>query len=395
MRIISLVFPIFVVANLSSSLAIAADDVAACIASDHYHNLDTDYVICDRALKQPNLSDETKANLLVGRGEILYFSNRMELALRDLDDGLKLKPDHHDGHLRRAWTEMHLGEYQPALDDINVLLTKDPDDVDALFAYGFLHVGTKEANTKTIPIYTRILELNPNHLLTRYNFAPYHKLEIAIAEYERVLTASDEEFFKVKMFPPPSKYVLDFKSEVNWALAIKLGAGGQNSKELPILNKLADSYPEVGRIFSERSLVYRDLGRWPEELADAKRASKLNPQDGDAIFNQISGHIALKQFEEGLNLANSEIDKPHTSICGCLGNEDILFERAILNEKLNHNEQALKDYERSIELQPKYLGAILTALIQEKYYVGQTTDPYSDAVRNSLKACIIDPECTA
>lgn len=395
MRLANLLFSAAMTALVFETPAQAADDVSACLASDHYHNIDRDYFFCDRALQQANLSDETKADLLVGRGQMLYFSNRMELALRDFNEALKLNPNNHDGHLHRAWNEMQLGEYQPALDDLNFLIAKNQDDADALFAYGFLHVGTKEWRTKTVPIYAHILETNPNHYLTRYNFAPYHTDEIAIAEYEKILLASDEELAKVKTFPSPSKYAFDFKSLVNWALAKKLGGVGQNQKELPILNKLAADYPDIGKIFSERSLVYKDLRRWPEQLADAQRASQLNPHDADAVYNQISALIELKQLEQALNLANDVVGKLNASLCGCITIADIFFERAIVNEKLNHNDQALKDYEISFGAEPKYLGAILTQLIQQKYYSGQTTDPYNDAVRNSLKACIIDPECTA
>jgi lipoprotein NlpI len=127
---------------LAGASVFAADvavtgDIQKCKTSDRYHNSMAAFHTCDNALKQKDLSEEDRAELLLGRGEAAYYVGRFDLASWDLDEAIKLNPNLNEAYLRRAWTRMRTFKYPGALHDLSNLLGQDPDNIDALFAIGF------------------------------------------------------------------------------------------------------------------------------------------------------------------------------------------------------------------------------------------------------------------
>ena len=393
-----ILFLAVVVANLLTGAPVfaAIDDVQACKTSDHYHDLDADYATCDRALKQQGLSKEDRAKLLVGRGEAAYFFGRMDLSIADLDEAITLNPNYGEAYLRRGWTRLHLNQFSGALQDFSNLLAMEPDNPDALFAIGFIYRGTSGWEGKTLPAFKRALEIDANSYLTRYNLALTYccwnnRPDLAIAEYDRILRASDAELAKVKLWRTPGSKEFDFKGRVRFSRVASFVALGDYQSALGAINGIIVDYPDSAEAYSARAYLFASLNKNSESLADARMAAGLNPYGGDEKIQIAEALYRLKRYEEDIKTVDRYLDGPlsYESRGG------MLFWRGMLYKQLHEPEQALVDLENSFSLSPRNLQSTLIQLIQYGYYDGNENDAYSEKARNGLQACLIDPACAS
>ena len=374
----------------------AADDIQSCKSSDRYHNSVAAFYTCDNALKQKDLSKEDRAELLLGRGEAAYFVGRFDLSSTDLDEALTLNPNLNEAYLRRAWTRLRTNQYPGALQDITTLLSQEPDNVDALFAIGYMYQDTSEWQSKTMPAYKRVLELNPNHYLTRFNlawiFENYdHQPDKAIAEYDKILSASDEDLHKVKMWRDPACLCFDFRGQAGFDRAETTFRMQDYPKALADFDSLVSDYPKIPGAYVGRGRVYEQLGRFSEELTDVRVALKLDPRWPAQRVDEIDALFHLRRYDEAVLVATKFIDSSNYDFA----RGEAFFWRAYANKALHHSEESLQDFEQSFVLSPQRLNSVLTQLVQSGYYDGGSADNYSEKARNGLQACILDPECAA
>lgn len=374
----------------------AADDIQKCKASDRYHDPMAAFYTCDNALKQKDLSKEDRAELLLGRGEAAYFVGRFDLASWDLDEAIKLNPNLNEAYLRRAWIRMRKFQYPGALHDLSNLLGQEPDNIDGLFAIGFFYKDTSEWESKSIPAFKRVLELDPNHYLSRLNLGTIYAdrkgdFDAAIAEYDRILSASDEDLNKVKLWRDPVRPYFDLRGTVRADRVSALARKEKYAQALAEADGLVASYPDVGDAFVTRAHIYSRLRKFDEALADARTASKLEPDGDDQKALEVQTLVQLERYDDALSRANEVLNKPMSEAVI----PDILFWRAYTKKKMHLPDEALQDFERSFLYKSWHLSAALTQAKQSGYYDGNVTDEYSERARDGLQACILDPECGA
>ena len=360
-----LVWRIAVVAGLlAGTSAFAADkDIQDCKASDRYHNSVADYETCDRALQQMDLPKELRAELLLARAEAAYFAGRFDLSSVDLDEALTLNPNLNEAYLRRAWTRMRTNQYPGALQDITTLLSQEPDNVDALFAIGYIYRETPEWERKTMPAFKRALELEPNHYLTRLNLASIYAdymrdYGAAILEYDRILSASDEELNKVRLWRHPNCSCFDFRGQVRFDRAELYYKLQDYPKALEDFKWLASNFPQIADVFVGRGRVYGRLRKFNDELADAQTAIKLDSRWPAQRVLEIEALYHVKRYDEALLAATTFIEGRSYD----LALAEALFLRGLINKALHHSEESLNDFERSFVLNPLWQGAALTQL---------------------------------
>ena len=381
-------------AIFAANSAAATTDAANCKAYDHYHQLDRDYLTCNNALKSEGLSSEERAMLLFGRGETAYFAGRFDIAIADLNESISLNPNFGEAYLRRGWTRNHLGEYSGALQDFSNFLEMEPDNPSALFAIGFIYMGSSSWQTKTLPAFNRALEIDPNNYLTRFNLADIYskrngRPDLAVVEYDRILKASDEEVSKVKMWRTPGRNGYFFKNRVRYVRVLALIDSGNLGVAMEALNGLIVDQPEIPDPYVTRAYLNLNQHKYNEVLTDAEVVRRLDPFIEEYKQQKLEALFYLKRYDEGVKSANVFLD-------GGLSNESkgfVLFWRGIFYKNLNNPEQALIDLENSFILTPQNQMSIISRLIDRGYYTGSYNDAYSEKVRNGLQACLIDPEC--
>ena len=372
----------------------AADAIQKCKLLDRYHDAMAAFYACDKALNLQNLPDTERAELLLARGEAAYFSGRFDMALIDLDLALTLNPKLMAAYYRRAWARMRTSHYPDALQDLTILLSEEPENADALYAIGYFYQRTTEWKSKAIPALKRALELDPNHHLARLSLALLHtqqerNFDAGLMEFDKILSASDEQLRKVRIMRDPVRPYFDFRDRVrNQRIAALIGKA-EYSAALAEADSLVARYPRIGDSYVMRAHVYERLRKFTEALADARMAGKFEPNGDDQKAVEIEALYQLQHYNEALTRANEMLNQP----ISLATMPKILFWRAFAKKQLHLHEEALQDFEQSFSFKSWHLSAVLTQLRQSGYYDGNVMDPYSEKARNGLQACILDPEC--
>lgn len=380
---------------LAGGSAFAADDdIQKCKSLDRYHDAMAAFYACDKALNQKNLPETERAELLLARGEAAYFAGRVDMSLIDLDMALTLNPKLKAAYYRRAWARMRTNHYPEALQDLTILLSEEPENADALYAIGYFYEDTTEWETKAIPALKRVLELDPNHHLARLSLASLYThqkrdFDAALMEFDKILSASDEALRKVRIFRDPVRPYFDFRDRVrNDRIAALIGKADY-AAALAEADSLVAGYPRIGDSYVMRAHVYDVLRKFNEVLADARMASKFEPNGDDQKALEIKALYQLQRYNDALTRANEMLNQPISLEIM----PKILFWRAYTKKQLHLHEEALQDFEQSFSFKSWHLSAVLTQLRQSGYYDGDVMDPYSEKARNGLQACILDPEC--
>lgn len=370
------------------------DDMQKCKSLDRYHDTMAAFYACDKALNQKNLPETERAELLLARGEAAYFAGRVDMSLIDLDLALTLNPKLKAAYYRRAWARMRTNHYPDALQDLTILLSEEPENVDALYAIGYFYQDTSEWKSKAMPALKRALELDPNHHLARLSLASLYTdqerdFDAALMEFDKILSASDEVLRKVRIFRDPVRPYFDFRDRVrNDRIAALIGKADY-AAALAEADSLVARYPGIGDSYVMRAHVYERLRKFTEALADARMASKFEPNGDDQKALEIEALYQLQRYNDALTRANEMLNQP----ISLATMPKILFWRAYTKKQLHLHEEALQDFEQSFSFKSWHLSAVLTQLRQSGYYDGNVTDPYSEKARNGLQACILDPEC--
>lgn len=385
---------LLIISSTAGAHLAAASDIQNCKSINSNVETDAAYEACDRALLRTNLMDHERAVLLLRRGEAAYWAASFDRALADLDEALRFNPDLNEAYLRRAWIKKKTQQHAGALQDLSTILSRDPDNADVHFAIGYFYKDTPAWKTKTMPAFKRALELNPDHHLTRFNLAQlyynrYNEMDRALAEYDIILRASDEELSKIKVWREPGEPKFDLRAETRIGRAYVRIQLQDFPKALAEFNDLVTLYPQRSDVLSGRSQVYSAIYQYSEALIDAEAAIKINPYGEIQKVVRVKALYHLGRLEEALTAA----DKVLNSAISNQSRGEVLFWRAYINKKLDRPEDVLRNFEQSFALEPHFLKGSLYRLKNFGYYEGEMTDNYSERARNGLQACIVDPEC--
>jgi tetratricopeptide (TPR) repeat protein len=380
-----------------------ANDISDCKSGDHYTNLDNDYNACTRALTATGIDDKVKAELFFARGQTLYYGERFDLALEDLNEAIKLHPSYRDALYWRARTFYELNRIGDAMSELNSLIEQNPNDAEAIYVIGLIYEDASlnqdmvSNADEAIRYYEIATKINPDMLMARYHLAIVQTyrastLPKAIVNFEKILAAKPEEFTKIKMSPRPNgvnnlklrdRVVMQYlqaKVSANQDLGPKLFAELQDT--------IARN-PLAAEPLQARSAYYFSKRKYEDALRDAKTANELFPRQGDIISIVLECYDALQRWQEGIDFANATLNGSYENFKPSY----VLFKKAWFEEKLNKREDALSDYTASIQLGSFQTPSLIRRLIDHQYYDGQLSDTYNDKMRDGLKACIIDQEC--
>jgi tetratricopeptide (TPR) repeat protein len=374
-----------------------ADDLSNCKTSDHYTNLDTDYKSCVNALLLPNLDDKTKAGLLFARAEIVFYAERFELALPDLNEAIRLNPNLRDAHYRRARTYIELNQYGDAMDELTSLIEKDANDAEAIYAIGLIYEMASEDDKEAIKYFEAALKLTPNYPMARFHLARLQVKDAALRQdallnFKSVLNSPAADIAKVRMIPRPNgTTVLEFRDLVlvNYLTAKQNDTTVLESVDVELMEDSIKRNPQSFEPAIVRSKYYHSQKKYDAALSEARRAYAISYGNPDAAEKVLESLDSLKRWQEALDFVNDVLNTSGRNIRPSF----FLDHRALYEEKLGKYAEALSDYEATLQMSSDYLPGIINNLIEHQYYEGTLSDSYNEKIRDGIKACIIDPEC--
>lgn len=113
-----------------------------------------------RNLRQ-NQPDLSVASFVV-EGDLLRNAGRAEESFQVLSEGLERYPDNGDLRYSRAMTAIAMDRVQQAVDDLEYILERDPENAQVLNALGYTLVDSTERVDEGAELIQRAFELNPD-----------------------------------------------------------------------------------------------------------------------------------------------------------------------------------------------------------------------------------------
>ena len=395
----------FLVSALLSTCPVFANEdvVKKCLTASIYPDADDLIYSCDVALKTPNLSEMTLANLNLHMGSGMLYSHRYDLSLSYFRSAIGQNPQLVQAYIELGIAQFELGRYLDSVDSLGNALAIDPNNLQAQFALT-LHKYSYDGNCEAaVQRFKRILEKDPNYYLVRYNLAEFYKCSrqsetLGLMETEKLLSVGYE---KLSIIPMVSrKWPLNF--DLYTKLQVRHAQILANLEKYDLAIKDYDEaltrFPKSDYLYVARADQKTRIDRASgSALEDYEKALAIFPKNGGAASGKIRILDTTKRYNELVKFANHVIEsKPTTETKSW-----IYYWRGLALKKLGNTNDALKDYKKTILNGSELITTPLyNSLIQHGYLKADFSwvskkppDLYSKEFANALEACVIDPEC--
>ena len=112
-------------------------------------------------LSKPNVKPKSKAEMLINRGAAHASQGRFDMALNDLNEGIKVQPENKNGYLNRSLVYFNLQQFEKAIDDYSQYLKYDPYMANIWYERGMLRRSLNKSQ-EALDDLNRALQLDPN-----------------------------------------------------------------------------------------------------------------------------------------------------------------------------------------------------------------------------------------
>ncbi|MHC4405669.1 MAG: tetratricopeptide repeat protein [Planctomycetota bacterium] len=329
-----------------------------------------------RALKHARRAVELEPDEATYRaflGELLWSVDEdLKNALKELDKAIELAPDSSSGYVARSQTRQRSGDAEKALQDAEKAVELGPEN-------GFAYMRRAAVLRELKRLDEALADLATSERLHPNNpWLYYHRADIYLdrGEEERAL----EDLNKGLELNPMRSQAYVRRAAAFEALkrfddalaeygtAERLDATnpwlyfqraelylhrGQNEEALGDLSKGIELKPDHSYAYKRRALLRFNRGEYQLALADVAKAVEVRPDDWSCLTWITPWQTAQcpdPAFREGiLALADKTIEAIKDASGGYVA-------RGGLHRALKSYEQAIADYSKAIELEPKEIG---------------------------------------
>ncbi|WP_157197302.1 tetratricopeptide repeat protein [Methanohalobium evestigatum] len=276
------------------------------IKANHYSNLgeyDKAIDICSRALEV-----DEDVNTYSSRSEAYAKKGDLKNALRDINNAINLNDDVINFWNQRGEILWALGDLRGALESFRKALKIDDNDSTAL-KHGSKLLHNLGDHSEAVNLMDKYLSNYPEDVEI-----------LGLKGSSKAKTGNCEEGLKW----------------VNKAL------------------KLKENYPDAWDI---KSAIYTEMGKHEASLDAAEYGLFYDPENPELMYKKGCTLINLQRYEEAFDCINQALGKKE--------DVDMLVNKARLESLLGKIEDAVKTYNRAIELEPRYeaLNAKVACLI--------------------------------
>ncbi len=377
----------------------AADDVATCLASDPYKNIDAAYGQCDVALHVQGLDAKTRAKLLLKRGMALSAADRFDNAIADYSEAVNLDATLNDARERRAWAYLNKGDFETAYDQFTAALAEEGNSADALYGIGWL-MNRWERFDEAEKAYRQSIAADPEYFLAREALAfllgnRKQDFDASIAAYNEILAYGRErldavEFRSIGSFDTKSYYDL-----IVLARAEISQMAGRFSEAKAGYLELSSRYPKSFVPIAGLATAELNEGKYEEALGRAKTGLELctiltsGYYCSEVAGTALSAAWSLQRYEDVKITAEAIIKLSIPEF----RKSEAHYMRALYHKKLGHMDAAKADFISAIACSECLRHVVAQKLEENGYYESNVPDPDGQRLINGLDACLLDPEC--
>ena len=335
-------------------------------ASDAYLDGNTNDAIgyCTQGIALQPQDDNLLVLLYIRRADLYERNGKHDLAVKDYNEVICLKPDHAQAYFNRGTAKYAVGRYEEAISDYSEVIRLEPDNAAALNNRGNVRytVGQYEG---AIADYNESIRLDPNDASTYYNRG---NIKSELKRYEEALTDYNESI----RLKPDNASVYSKRGNVNYDV-------GQYEEAIADYNESIRLEPNDAFIYNNRGATKFELGRYEDAIADYDAAIRLNPNNATAYNSR--GYV--KSMQGNHEDAIADYDE---SIRLDPNNAFIYNNRGATKFELGRYEDAIVDYDESIRLNPNDATAYIN-----RGYAKSRIGHYDDAVVDCDKTIRLNP----
>ena len=340
---------------------------------------------CTAILVKEGLSQQERAAALFTRGRAYHNLMRLEPALRDYDEALKLTPFNDKILVSRANIFFRMGNIKLELLDLLKALSFNPDNTDVLVSVGRVYSRTG-LSQKAIESYSRAIELDPNKtfaLLSRKDELLNQK------DLPKALLDADEAV-RASQLPDQPNY---FEGG-SVARDIHIVALIERARLREIIGDMAGSAQDyevaVAKDSSAFALIKRVTGMKrgaAADVPDLQEAIRREPENTTAIYTLGLRLMSQQQSDAALIAFDRAIEiNPYHSYA--------LWMRATVHRDSGNTEQATRDMLLAVEIDRDVLTKAMPGLRAAGYWHSPTIPAaITPALEDAFRACMIDTLC--
>ncbi len=315
-------------------------------------------------LAHGQLTPATRAWVLTYRGRHLYFADRDEEALAELDRAVAASPDNHHALAYRGELHRWHGRLDEAIADLTAAIALDPAYAVALAHRGVTYRLAGRLD-EAIADLTAAITLDPTYAWAFAYRGVAHQLAGRLDESITDLTAA-----------------ITLDPTYAWAFAYRGVAhqlAGRLDESITDLTTALDLDPTLAWALTERARTHRQAGRLDEAITDFTTIIDLNPTNAWALAQRGAARHLTARFDEATADFTAALDLDPTNAWAFVA-------RGMAHRMAERLDEAITDLTAALDLDPTNTVALTER--GEMHRLGERLD---EAVTDFTAALDLDP----
>jgi tetratricopeptide (TPR) repeat protein len=294
-----------------------------------------------------------------GRGEVYEEKGDIDNAIADYTEAIRLEPNNATGYEARGRSHARLGHVQEAISDYEKCLELDPSGASAVLVrdalkklsgdkpiYNYeelaplvISMFKKDGSDAVFSYLDNCIEETPNYLAA-YQLRGEMLMEVrkdlrkALADFERAITINPND------------------AETYFLRGLLYDNSNEISKAINDYSKTIELNANHVTAYNNRANQYLKTENFQKALGDYTKAIQLSPDNTMAHYNRGLVYINANEFAKAIEDYNNIVGLGQEKAESYEIYVDALAKRGLLHSELGHAQEAIRDFEKFLELDP-------------------------------------------
>ncbi|MDP7034824.1 MAG: serine/threonine-protein kinase [Planctomycetota bacterium] len=289
----------------------------------------------------PSSTAPTSAEDYLNRGILRHDQKRLKEALEDLNRAVQLNPNSSEPYHARGVVLSELGRHEEALRDLNQVIQMDPKRSAAYLNRAIIYSSFSEKRSHALADYKTYIQLEP------HSATGYMNLGNCLRKMKRYPEAIKQLDQALALRP---EYALAHMSRGRCLIQLK-----RYKEAIQNLSIAVRIDPEQSWPYFHRAQAYHARKEFAQAILDYDNCTQRFPGNYQAYFHRAKVHFDRKDYKNALNDWRQALELAPKWTA-------IHHNMAICLSRLNRTEEAVTEYEKLLQADPKSTRTIKSIL---------------------------------